>query len=94
MKKLIQGCFILCAALLLNGCVLFHGYAPPLQQGNYLSVKQINKLRIGMSKTQVEAIMGTPILQNTFNDNQWDYVYTYAVQGHHGIIKKVVINFP
>ena len=47
-----------------------------IQQGNIIKDKQVEKLTIGISKRQVRFIMGTPLIQDPFHANRWDYVYT------------------
>lgn len=47
----------------------------PVQQGNLVEQKQVDKLRVGMSKSQVNFILGTPLIVDTFNPDRWDYVY-------------------
>jgi len=51
------------------------------QQGNITKQKQVDKLEIGMTKEQVQFIMGTPMSVNSFNTDRWDYIYTYK-PGH------------
>ncbi|MGK0442234.1 MAG: outer membrane protein assembly factor BamE [Pseudohongiellaceae bacterium] len=46
-----------------------------IEQGNILKPKMIKQLEVGMSKSQVEFIMGTPLIKDTFNGDRWDYVY-------------------
>jgi len=92
MKKLLL-LLLLPVTLSLNGCIFIYGYAPPVQQGNAITQKQLQRLRTGMSQAQVVAIMGTPILTNTFRNNEYDYVYTYQVFSHRLKERKVVIHF-
>ena len=35
----------------------------------------VKQLETGMSKSQVEFILGTPLIKDSFNGNRWDYVY-------------------
>jgi outer membrane protein assembly factor BamE len=51
-------------------------YRPNIQQGNILDLKQIKQLKLGMSKRQVIYVMGTPLLEDPFHENRWDYVHT------------------
>ncbi|MDB4002739.1 outer membrane protein assembly factor BamE, partial [Oceanospirillaceae bacterium] len=37
----------------------------------------IELLRPGLTEDQVQYVMGTPLLIDTFNPNHWDYVYRY-----------------
>ena len=36
----------------------------------------VDKLQIGMTKPQVQFILGTPLIVDTFNPTRWDYYYT------------------
>lgn len=47
-----------------------------VQQGNIVTQDMVDKLQIGMSKTQVQYILGSPLLVDTFNPTRWDYYYT------------------
>ena len=46
-------------------------------QGNVIEQVQINQLRPGMTKEQVRFIMGTPMLDDSFHANRWDYLYRF-----------------
>lgn len=59
-------------ALSLTACMV---YKPELRQGNVLTPLQIAQLKIGMPKSQVQLLLGSPLLQNVFNDKQWEYVF-------------------
>ena len=51
-------------------------YRPTIQQGNVVKQEQVNELRPGMSKRQVRFLLGTPMLDDVFHANRWDYPYT------------------
>lgn len=53
-------------------------YRIDIQQGNFITQKEVAKLEKGMSKEQVRFILGTPLLQSPFHQNRWDYPYTYT----------------
>mgnify|MGYP002047745174 FL=1 len=36
----------------------------------------VDKLQVGMTKPQVQFILGTPLIVDTFNPTRWDYYYT------------------
>jgi outer membrane protein assembly factor BamE len=61
----------LLAAALLSGCV----YRPDIQQGNLLSVKDIEQVQVGMTRSQVRFLLGTPMVSDPFAPHRWDYVY-------------------
>ncbi len=46
-------------------------------QGNVVEQEQINQLRPGMSKQQVRFVMGTPMLNDPFHPDRWDYIYHF-----------------
>ena len=48
-----------------------------VQQGNIITDDMIELLRPGLTEDQVQYVMGTPLLIDTFNPNHWDYVYRY-----------------
>ena len=64
----------------LSGCSVeryFLEYRVNVQQGNVVEQKQIVQLRPGMTRDQVRYVLGTPLLQDPFHANRWDYVYRY-----------------
>jgi len=44
----------------LGGCV----YRMDVQQGNYLEGKTVDQLQVGMTRTQVRYLLGTPLVQD------------------------------
>jgi outer membrane protein assembly factor BamE len=50
-------------------------YRIDVPQGNFLDQKDVNKLRIEMSKEQVQFVLGNPVVADSFNSNTWYYVY-------------------
>lgn len=64
---------ILLAACLLAGCV----FRLPTVQGNVLEQKQVDQLEIGMTPEQVRFLLGSPMVQDSFDPNHWDYVYYF-----------------
>jgi outer membrane protein assembly factor BamE len=51
-------------------------YRMPVQQGNFLEDKEINQITVGMTRTQVRYLLGTPMVADPFESTRWDYVYT------------------
>lgn len=68
-------------------------YKPDIQQGNVVTQNDVNKLQPGMSTEQVRFIMGTPLVQDTFNQNRWDYVYTMKRGGNAPEKKRIALIF-
>lgn len=84
-------CFIL--TLTLTQCASYDFSRRIIQQGNLLPQSKIARLKIGMSKNDVAILMGTSLMSPTFNDNRWDYAYTWR-RGKGSIeIRTVVLYF-
>ncbi|GIU38701.1 outer membrane protein assembly factor BamE [Shewanella schlegeliana] len=83
-------------SLSLSGCGVFDWliYKPDIPQGNYMEKQQVEKLRIDMTKEQVEYVLGRPVLRDSFSDDTWYYVYHYKSGRDASIIhKELIINF-
>lgn len=50
-------------------------YRPDMQQGNLVTQEMIEQLHVGMTKLQVQFLLGVPLLRDMFHQNRWDYVY-------------------
>ena len=76
---------ILITTLVLVGLILgtpgCSSYKIDIRQGNTLDQEVIDSLRVGMSKQQVVFLMGTPLVQDPFHPDRWDYVYTFKPGG-------------
>lgn len=81
---------VLAASLGLTGCV----YRMAIQQGNYLDGHTVSQLKTGMTRSQVRYLLGTPMVEDTFNKDRWDYVY-YFKRGYvrRPIESRVVVYF-
>ncbi len=51
-------------------------YRINVQQGNILDKEDIDQLEFGMTKRQVQYVMGSPMLIDTFNQDRWTYYYS------------------
>ena len=56
-------------------------YKIDIIQGNFVSREQVEQLRPGMTREQVKALLGTPLLASLFRADRWDYVFTLKRQG-------------
>ena len=74
----------------LAGCV----YRMDIQQGNYLDGHTVRQLKAGMTRAQVRYLLGTPMVEDVFNRDRWDYVY-YFEQGYvsRPIESRVIVYF-
>lgn len=68
-------------------------YKLDVQQGNVVTSKMLLQLRPGMTKSQVRFIMGTPLLQDSFHGNRWDYVYQMRENGKIIEQRRVILDF-
>ena len=65
--------------VLLTGCSSwgFPGvYRIDVEQGNIVDQEMVDQLKTGMSRRQVRYILGTPLIEDPFNQSRWDYVFT------------------
>lgn len=62
-----------CFALLLSGCLSV--YKVEVQQGNVVTQEMIDKLKPGLTRSQVRFVLGTPLITDTFHLDRWDYYY-------------------
>lgn len=69
---------LLLLAAFLPGCGLV--YRIDVQQGNYVPEDLAAKVQVGMTKPQVRALLGTPLLNDIFHANRWDYYFS-SVKG-------------
>lgn len=92
MRKIFQLLLIITVSSL-AGCSKLHIYQPDVQQGNLFNHEQINQLKLGMSKGEVKYLLGASLLQNSFDQNRWDYVYTLNKKGQIVEIKRISLHF-
>ncbi len=63
-------------ALSACGAVGFPGvYRINVEQGNIITQEMIDQLKPGMSRRQVRYILGTPLIEDSFEQDRWDYTY-------------------
>ena len=83
--SLLPLCLVLCAcSMRMPGVDDLPGLKPyriNVQQGNALTQDMVAKLKPGMTRSQVRFVLGTPVVQDAFHANRWDYVYLYT-EGH------------
>jgi outer membrane protein assembly factor BamE len=52
-----------------------HPYRIDVRQGNMVTQDMAAQLKPGLTKDQVRFILGTPLLEDVFHADRWDYVY-------------------
>jgi outer membrane protein assembly factor BamE len=64
-----------------------------IQQGNALTQQMLDKLKLGMTQSQVRFILGTPLLVDPFHVDRWDYVYRLEKEGKVQESRRVTVIF-
>ncbi len=63
---------ILCIALATgSGCV----YRQTIAQGNLIEQEDLDQVEIGMTRNQIRFLLGTPMIDDPFHRDRWDYIY-------------------
>ena len=60
------------SVVLVAGCAV---YRPEIHQGQTVEIEDVEKITQGMSPGEVRDILGTPLVNDAFNQDRWDYVY-------------------
>lgn len=68
---------VFAAVFMVSQAACFRIYRPELRQGNYITQAKIDRLRVGLSKVEVQDIMGSPALVPAVDLSRWDYYYSY-----------------
>lgn len=56
-------------------------YRMDIQQGNVVTQEMIDKVKPGMTRSQVRFALGTPLVVDAFHQDRWDYVYFFQKAG-------------
>jgi outer membrane protein assembly factor BamE len=69
-------------------------YRITIVQGNFVSKEAASKMRVGMTRDEVKAVLGTPLLTDMFHNDRWDYVF-YFKRGSTAVVQQrdFVVNF-
>ncbi|MUH98147.1 outer membrane protein assembly factor BamE [Aliivibrio fischeri] len=80
---------------LLGGCSLLEPlvYRIDIAQGNYVEQEAVDKLRFGMTKQQVQFVMGSPMLVESGYPNTWYYIYHFTHGHEKAIQKNLIVHF-
>lgn len=68
-------------------------YKVEVVQGNVVTKEQAALVKIGMSRTQVREVLGSPLLTDVFHADRWDYVFTIRRQGAEPQQRRIVALF-
>jgi outer membrane protein assembly factor BamE len=62
------------ALLAAAGCAV---YRPDIRQGNFLTDATLAQVQPGMTRAQVEFLLGKPMVADPFHPERWDYFYSF-----------------
>ena len=86
MRRISDFLLAVIAAAALTGCV----YQAPIAQGNLLKQDDIEQVQAGMTRSQVRFLLGTPMIDDPFHADQWDYVYYVKIGRRDAAFKRWV----
>ncbi|MEJ2258769.1 MAG: outer membrane protein assembly factor BamE [Woeseiaceae bacterium] len=69
-----------------SGCV----YRANIAQGNLVKEEDLSQLEVGMTRSQVRFLLGTPMVSDPFHHQRWDYVYYLKVGRNDAVAKRWV----
>ncbi len=78
--------------LLLSACMLVP-HKIEMQQGNFVDQETVAKLKVGMTRSQVRFLLGTPLVTDVFHPQRWDYVYLTGKAGDVRLRGRVAVIF-
>lgn len=68
-------------------------YRIDVRQGNYVDQEMVAKLRPGMTRDQVRFALGTPLINDIFHADRWDYVYRFKPGRGDAQLRRLVVFF-
>ncbi len=87
-------------SLLLASCSNFTNYLPTftphkieIRQGNLITQDMRARIKIGMSEGQVKAVLGAPLIADTYHAGRWDYLYRLDKKGKTEVDQRLTLYF-
>ena len=68
-------------------------YKMNIKQGNEIDSEMLLQLKPGMTKSQVRFVLGTPLIQDNYHNQRWDYLYIFRKNGKVVDKRHVIVNF-
>ncbi len=84
MRKLVISSCLLLILSVAGGCV----YQANLSQGNLLKQEDLDQVEVGMTRSQVRFLLGTPMIDDPFHEERWDYIYYLKIGRNDAIFKR------
>ena len=64
-----------------------------VQQGNVITQQMIDKLKPGMTQSQVRFVLGNPVVDDSLDATRWDYIYSISIRGAEPVRKILTVYF-
>ena len=77
---------LLAALLSTSGCV----YRANISQGNIVEEEDLDQVELEMTRNQVRFLLGTPMIDDPFHADRWDYVYYIKIGRNRASAKRWV----
>lgn len=70
-SKILTTTLLLVVLTTATGCV----FRANISQGNIVEQEDVDQLEVGMTNNQVRFLLGTPMIDDPFHADRWDYIY-------------------
>jgi outer membrane protein assembly factor BamE len=77
---------ILATLAMSSGCV----YRLNISQGNLVEQEDLDQVEVGMTRSQVRFLLGTPMVDDPFHKDRWDYVFYIKIGREDATFKRWV----
>ena len=68
-------------------------YRQDISQGNEIAPEMLLEIKPGLNKSQVRFVLGTPLIQDSFHKDRWDYIYVIRKEGKFIESRHLVLTF-
>jgi len=68
-------------------------YRQDISQGNEIAPEMLLQIKPGLNKSQVRFVLGTPLIQDSFHKDRWDYIYVIRKEGKFIESRHLVLTF-
>lgn len=68
-------------------------YRQDVPQGNEITPEMLLEIKPGLNKSQVRFVLGTPLIQDSFHKDRWDYIYVIRKEGKFIESRHLVLTF-
>ncbi len=94
-KKIAHTLVFIIVGMTNYGCVsiLPDPHKIDIHQGNIVDSQRVEQLQVGMSREQVKYLLGSPVSNNLFRTNRWDYLHYVSKAGNYAKPKRVTVFF-